>query len=203
MEERETFEERVGPALDALFDGALLLVEDRPRAEDLVVAAVLDASRRYRAVNPPRDFRKWIVGGLVRWYLERDDRAAEDAVVAPGGGGAPVGTDPPEEGAPGAVGALGTLAADLAVLEREDPARLGRLVRGSLRKLPARRRLAVWLVDVMEFSYAEASRAMGSGADDFRETLYRARRDLQPLLGPAVRADVERGEGAPPREGEA
>lgn len=190
MRDSEAFEERLGPSLDALFDGARLMVEDADRAEDLVVAVVLDASRRYGRPEVPADFRQWIIGRLVRRYR---DCAELGPVRGPGARGDP---------GPG-VPILERLVEGLSALQRATPERLREMIRRSLRALPPGERLSVWLVDVSGFSYPEAARVLGLSPSDFRRTLYSARRELQRLLAPAVGAALEGEAWARADEGEA
>lgn len=188
MEERETFEELVGPTLDALFDGARLLTGDPARAEDLVVSVVMDAWRRYGRLDRPADFRGWIVGRLVGRYLDHADGGSAEEARTEAGTASPASSPGPAEPT------LETLVMDLAVLERSAPRRLGEIIRRSIRALPMRERLSVWLVDVMDFSYLEAARAMGLASGEFRRILFGARRELQRSVGTDARAVVERGQ---------
>lgn len=182
MRDRETFEEKVSEALDALYDGADLLTGEPARAEALVIGVVVEAAR---AAHPPplepEDFRTWILGRLVRHYLDYID-ASGDAEPRPA-------ASVPDPAAAPAREETGALVEGLNRLDASAPGRLGELIRGAMGELPVRERAAMWLVDVMEFGYADAARSLGIRLRVLRETLYRARRDLQLRLGAALREE--------------
>jgi DNA-directed RNA polymerase specialized sigma24 family protein len=82
---------------------------------------------------------------------------------------------------------------NMASLDDAAPDRLGRLVRRAMEALPVHLRAALWLVDVMEFTYAEAARAADLSPRELRDWLYSARRELQARLVMSLR------DGAPDR----
>ncbi|MFQ5679627.1 MAG: RNA polymerase sigma factor [Gemmatimonadota bacterium] len=182
-EGQETFEERVSGSLDALFDGATLLVGQPDRAEALVVSVVVEAARTYPRPEG-EGFRKWILGRLIRHYVryveaahDGEERKARQA----GSGSEPVANRDTT---------LDALLLSLAELDRAGPEQLGEIVRGCMGELPVRERAALWLVNVMQFSYAEAARVLGMRLGLLRETLYRARKDLQGRLAVALQREL-------------
>lgn len=178
MDDRVTFEEGVGRALDDLYAGARLLTRDRGGAESLVIETVTGAFRaRSRAPDADR-FTKWIVGRMVRLHLE----LSEGDEVPPRDDGGGRGGD--RERTPDA---LEGLLRRLGALEAEDPDGLARLIRSELQELPLVDRAAVWLVTVLGFTYAEAASALGVGLSEVREHLFRGRDALQLRLGHALR----------------
>ncbi|MFQ5690518.1 MAG: RNA polymerase sigma factor [Gemmatimonadota bacterium] len=196
----ETFEEKVSQALDALFDGATLLAGDERRAEELVVSIVVHASRRWSAVGDAEagGFLKWIVGRLVRQYLEY----AEERDKGRDGDGEATRHERPgfEAVAPVERAGLGEATVDgllprLEALEDSSPDELGRLIRRCMRELPGEERAAMWLVDVMEFSYAEAARALKVDRRNLRERLFRARRELQARVAIGLQREMYGSEG--------
>lgn len=191
MTGRETFEDKVGAALDALYDGADLLTGEARRAESLVLSVVVEAARAYPASGATRDFRQWILSRLVRHYLDYANSAghAEARAVSEG----PVG----EEGGIGDSAERAGLVEELTRLDEAAPDRLRDLIRRSMRRLPLRERSALWLVNVMDFGYGETARALGVSPSEVRDLLYRARRDLQVRLALALR---ERDRGSSPAE---
>lgn len=200
MDDRVTFEEKVGGALDALFTGALVLTRDPARAEALVVGVVAEAFQsRARGSG---EFRHWIVGRMVSRYVEHaSERATPDRAPE-------AGRD--EEGgrsvAEGAGLDLENLVVELESLETRDPDRLASLIRAGLRGLPLLERAAVWLVTVMGFSYEEAGSVLGIDRSDVRGRVLRGRHELQlrlaPALHEAVSGDAAPGDSAaPPRAG--
>lgn len=200
MASEGTFEERIGDSLDALFDGAELLTRESLRAEKLVLSVVVEAARSHpRGPGEAVDFRKWILGRMVRQYVEYAEgdvlgEAEEDR--ASGEGSASVAPEEVPEGEAGS--AVESLLTNLSTLDRSAPDRLGVLIRSAMRELRLYDRAALWLVNVMDFSYAEAARSLGIGPAALRRTLRRARKELQLRLAGALQAELGR---APRRDG--
>lgn len=191
MDARETFEDRVSRTLDVLFDGASLLTREPRRAEDLVVSVVVDAARRYTGLREQREFRKWIVGRLVKQYLEFAGAADTERLEEAG----------PDEAAdvrvPATRAAAGeghdALFARLSFLDRRDPEKLDRIIRESMEELPLVERAAVWLVGALDFSYGEAAAILGVPVRELRGTLFRARRELQARVSVALQGETPGG----------
>ncbi|MFQ5746923.1 MAG: sigma factor-like helix-turn-helix DNA-binding protein [Gemmatimonadota bacterium] len=169
---KRTYEERIGDAVDALYDGALLLTGSRERAEALVLDVVVEGARAYQGGVRPTNMEKWIVARLFRQAIEyeRENGGPDDATVA--------------------VEAADAVLPDLT---GQDPSRLDRIFRAALLELPLLRRAAVWLVGAMGFSYAEGAGALGIERGEFQALLYRARSEMQARLAVALR-DGDAGE---------
>jgi len=173
-----TFEERVGEKLDVLYDGALVMTGSDTRAETLVLDVVVSAARAYRHGDRAPDFGKWIVGRLVRQWLEYErDRSRRERLHGPA----------PKERRPamGQEGGAGTI---LRRVLGDDTAggiggrRLDALIDKALHELPPERRAAVWLVGTMRFGYGEAAVALGVDRATLRGLLFQGRRELQMRL---------------------
>ncbi|MGH7539898.1 MAG: RNA polymerase sigma factor [Gemmatimonadota bacterium] len=194
MDDRVAFEEKVGSALDALHTGARLLTRDPGRAEALVVGAVTEAFRS-RSPGEESGFKTWIVGRMVRRYIEHagedtavsDDRLRDSALDEDAGEAAP------EEMSP----ELEALVNRLESLEARDPDGLGRLIRSTLERLALLERAAVWLVTVIGFTYAEAGSALNVGVADVRALVLRGRRHLQRQLALELRESRSNDASAP------
>lgn len=179
MSDEVAFEERVSAVLDALYDGAELLAEGTSRAEALVIAVVVEAAREPTWPEAPEAFRSWILARLVQHYLDYAT-AFEGSDGRPDGDAVPT-ADRSED--PGAIAM-----ADLVErLDREEPERLTETIRRCMRELPVRERAALWLVNVMEFPYAEAAAALEVRFRELRDLLYRARGEMRFRLALALR----------------
>lgn len=193
----------MGRALDALLDGALLLVGEPEKAEALVLTVVSEAARRPEAPEEDDDFRRWICGRLVRQYLTY----ARDAhgKVEPSVFGGPDRVRPSGEDAPSGMislvpfdeTAMDDLLGRLDALDRGAPDRLGELIRHEMLGLPLATRATLWLVDVLGASWAEAARALEVPLASLRARLYAGRREMQARLAVALRRET--GKSAPPR----
>lgn len=193
MSDDAAFEERVSAVLDALYDGAELLADSAPRAESLVIAVVVEAAREPTWPEAPQAFRSWILARLVRHYLGY-------AAATKGSEGRAEGEVRPTAGASESRGAVAM--ADLVErLDREEPERLTETIRRCMRELPLRERAALWLVNVMEFPYAEAAAALGIRFGELRDLLYRARGEMRFRIALELRPGSELGEAASGADG--
>lgn len=175
-------EETVSAVLDTLFDGAVLLAGDPVRAEALVVDATSGACDEYARAHDSRDFSTWIITRMIhRWF----DAHGVNSLPAPADDGY-------GRGAP----SLTNIITDLGRLEEQSTGVLEVLVRRAMSELPLGQRAALWLVNVVGFSYADAARAVRSERARLVETLYAARRSLQYLLAAALRSGAQADAGA-------
>lgn len=198
MSDLETFEERLGGALDALYEAATLMTGDPARAEQLVIGSVVEASRDYRREAPGRTFETWLLVRVVRRYVsavpDADETTSED--------------DARGEGAPGGeVASRATMQRMSRLLADSDGStKLTAWIGEELRSLPLEERVAVWLVSARGLSYAEAAEALGEDRDGIRVLLWRGRRRLQVLvasrLGPEGSRLRSRGGGTDPARSE-
>lgn len=163
---KRTYEERIGDAVDALYDGALLLTGSRERAEALVLDVVVEGARAYQGGVRPSNLEKWIVGRLFRQAVEFERENGGLADPAP---------------------VVEAFDGEMPDLENEEPSRLDEMFRSTLLELPLLRRAAVWLVGSMGFSYAEGADALGVEGAEFRGLLYGARREMQARLAVTLR----------------
>jgi len=181
----ETFEEEVSQSLNALLDGARLLTGAPETAEALVVSVAVSGSRQYRRIKPTGDFGKWIIGRMVRQYLDYLDET--NGWPEEGSGLAP------EVFGPAAVTSESDMDAmlhDMTTWEVNSPDEFGRLIRAEMRELGLIERTAVWLVNVADFTYAEAAGVLDLGKIELRGTLLRARRELQARLAIALQGEL-------------
>lgn len=186
MSASAAFEEKMSSALDALYDGAELLTEGPSRAEALVLAVVVEAAREPAPPEDPEEFRRWILARMIRHYLGYAKASGADGSgeTEPDGAGRPDGRD------------RSALAERLDRLERTAPERLAEAIRRSMRALPLRERVALWLVNVMGFPYAEAAAALEAALGELRELLYRARAEMRLRLAIELRGRPGEGEAA-------
>jgi DNA-directed RNA polymerase specialized sigma24 family protein len=177
MTPQATFEELVTRELDVLYDGAQLLTGEDARAEALVLSVVVDASRRYERGVDGFTFRKWIVSQLVQRYL---DHLFEIGELPDPAAQSPIG-DRAESPVPDEA-QMSHLLNNLASLDDAAPDELGTVVRRAMEALPVHLRAALWLVDMLEFTYAEAANTADLTLRELQDWLYRARRELQARL---------------------
>lgn len=185
MNDSETFEEKVSGSLNALSDGAHLLTGDADGAEALVVNVVVEASRVHGRSEIEGDFGKWIIGRMVKRYLgyveEAGDRPAVEPVRAP---------DAWERSLSRSESDVDALLRGMNALEAGDSDRLGHLIRVAMRQLGLRERAALWLVNVIGFGYTDAAAALELSPIELRDTLLRARRELQARLALALQREL-------------
>ncbi len=185
MKATETFEERVSRSLNALSDGARLLTGNPDRADSLVVSVVVDASRVYARSEVDGDFGKWIVGRMVKQYLDYLDGTGgwpeDEPVRSP---------DALERFTHSSESDVDAMLRGMSALEAGDSDRLGHLIRSAMGQLGLLERTVLWLVNVMGFSYAETSAVVGLNPIELRDTLLRARRELQARLAIALQREV-------------
>ena len=160
------FEELVLPCLDDLYRVACRLERDREGAQDLLQQALLVGFQRFRQLRRQESFRPWFVSILRRTYFNRLRTATREASI--------------DEA---------SLPVDLSI-ERGafDPelrfltSRLRAELRAALDGLPEEQRLAVYLVDVEGFKYAEAAVALEVPPGTVASRVARGRGSLQKSL---------------------
>jgi DNA-directed RNA polymerase specialized sigma24 family protein len=192
----ETFEEKISRSLNALSDGARLLTGSAGRADSLVLSVVVDASRVYARSEVDGDFSKWIVGRMVKQYLdyvdETDGWPENEPVSSP---------DAPERFAPSSESDVDAMLQGMSNLETGDSDRLGQMIRAAMQQLGLLERTVLWLVNVMDFSYAETAGVLALNPIEVRDTLLRARRELQARLAIALQRELSRADSKPEWEG--
>lgn len=196
MKDTQTFEEKVSLTLNALSDGALLLTGSPDSAESLVVSVVVDASRVHRRSEVDWDFSKWIAGRMVKQYLDYSEETGGWTESEPAH--SPDALEPFTYSSESDVEAM---LRGMTALESGGSDRLGQLIRAAMARLGLLERTVLWLVNVMDFSYAEASAVLGSNPIELRDTLLRARRELQARLAIALQRELSAGDSKVRGEG--
>jgi RNA polymerase sigma-70 factor (ECF subfamily) len=167
------FEELVLPCLDDLYRAARRLERDPDLAGDLLQQALLVGFQRFHQLRSRESFRAWMVTILRRTHLNRVRTPSREISL--------------DEGA---------LPLDDSTADGFDPelrfltARLRDELRAALDRLPEEQRLAVYLVDVEGFKYAEAANALEVSPGTVASRVARGRRSLQRTLAHLAR---ERG----------
>jgi RNA polymerase sigma-70 factor (ECF subfamily) len=164
----QLFEELALPALDGLYAFACRLERDPARAADLLQEALLTGFRKFSQLGSRPSFRSWMATIVRRTFLNRHRR--HEPVV-------PLADDEPET----------SLAAPHDA-ERSGPEqrllarRLAHELKGALDELPEAQRLAVFLVDVQGYGYAEAATALGMPAGTVASRVARGRARIRERL---------------------
>jgi len=183
----------VSGSIDAMFDGARLMTGDAARGEALVVASVVEASRRYRREPPEENFDRWILTRLIRQYARHADRFADPHEVV----GEEDGARPPfvvsvtlPDDRPVAESDVQSLMARMLDAHDHEPDRLSAMVRAEMAYLPLTERVALWLVSVVGFDYRTAAATLEMGVADLRQVLLHARRELQARLAVSLQREM-------------
>lgn len=169
--ERERFEEAVLELADDVWRVARRLTRDPSDAEDLTQEAYVRAIRAWRSYQPGTNLRAWllrIVHNLAIDQARRRKRAPE--------------TEPLEEGDYYLYNRLEQESNDgveiQAILERLSPGP----VLDALAALPQNFREVVVLVDLVDFSYAEAADVLDIPIGTVMSRLHRGRRAIKAAL---------------------
>lgn len=165
----ELFAELALPVLDDLYRLACRLEQDPERARDLLQQALLVGLRKLHQLAAPGSFRAW-AARIVRGVFLNSRRGAREQPLAESnlGGNTWPGEPPldPEE----------------RFLARRRAAALA----AALDELPREQRVAILLVDVQGFTYAEAAAALevppGTVASRVVRGRHALRRRLRPIL---------------------
>ncbi len=160
------FEELVLPCLDDLYRVARRLESDRERAEDLLQQALLIGFQRFRQLRNEGSFRPWLVSIMRHTHLNQLRTSTREVPLDEG--------DVPVDLSIEA----GAFDPELRFLT----ARLGAELRAALDQLPEEQRLAVYLVDVEGFKYADAAVALEVPPGTVASRVARGRRSLQKSL---------------------
>lgn len=170
------FVELVLPLLDDLYRVACRLEGDRDRAQDLLQEGLLVAYRKLDQLEEPRSFRVWAVQILRRVFLNSRRRIREE---------------PLDEIESPTIRSFFTAPA-LDPEERFAARRRSSQLRELLDGLPREQRLAVLLVDLQGFTYAEAAAALEVPAGTVASRVVRGRTALRAGL----RRTMEEGRGS-------
>lgn len=170
------FEELALPVLDDLYRLACRFETDPVRAEDLLQEALLTGFRKFHQLENHRSFRAWISKILRRTFLNRRSGKFESL--------------PLEEGT------LDAVTDPLGDADPYDPERrllarrLSRELKEALDRLPQEQRLAILVIDVQGFSYAEAADVLEVAPGTVASRVARGRAALRRFLNHLAR---ERG----------
>ncbi|HEY7556007.1 MAG TPA: sigma-70 family RNA polymerase sigma factor [Candidatus Binatia bacterium] len=174
------FAEQVARLADRLYGTALRLTRSGEDAEDLVAETVAKAWTKVGELRDPQSFEAWIQRILTNTFMSewRHRRASPEVAMEPE-------TEGNNEGEPFSL--FEKLHQPFllwwATPEEEAIAKLLRKDIGkALDALPDPFRIAIVLVDVQEYSYAEAAELLGVPIGTVRSRLARARAQLQRAL---------------------
>ena len=164
--QRRLFEELALPVLDDLFRVAWRLERDPSRASDLLQDALLTAFRKFSQLKETGSFRAWASSIVRHTFLNQRRRRdvalpMEDALAQDSGGLTEAGPGPDE---------------------RLVARRLAKEVKAALDALPEEQRLAVFLIDFQEFTYAEAAEALDAPPGTVASRVARGRAVLRARL---------------------
>ena len=170
------FEELALPVLDRLYQLARRLERDPGKAEDLVQEALLTGFRKFHQLKNPSSFHAWTSRILRHTYLNQQTKMLGNSRLA----------DNPllEVGNP--VPVTKPYGPERRLLAR----RLSSELKAALDRLPQEQRLAVLLIDVQDFSYADAASILDVSPGTVASRVARGRAALRRVLGHLAR---ERG----------
>ncbi len=167
--ETSPFEELVLPLLDDLYRFARRLEADGERAADLLQDALLVACRKFRQLERPDSFRAWMGRIVYRTFLNRRRRRPVEA----------------------SVDVSGIMCEPTAEIAGPEARLLARRLRAELAAavdaLPVEQRLAVLLVDALEFTYGEAAETLAVAPGTVASRVARGRAALRKALRQAAR----------------
>ena len=194
---RDWFAANIERLADRLYGTALRLTRNRDDAEDLVAEAIAKAWAKLAELNEPAAFDGWIQRILSNAFVSswRHRRASPEVAF-----------DPPEEEEDEPFSLFEKLHQPFllwwATPEEETIAKLlGEDLDKALASLPDVYRVAIVVVEVQGYSYAEAAQLLGIPVGTVRSRLARARSQLQRALWQhAVEAGLI---GASPKNGNA
>lgn len=164
------FEELALPVLDDLYRFACCLERNPADAADLLQEALLAGFRKFSQLDRETSFRAWMATIVRRTFLNRNRR--QDSVV-------PLGLDSSDDRPQ--YGVLATPRPP-APDERLIARRLGSELRCAVDELPEEQRLAVFLIDVQGFSYAEAAEVLARPPGTVASRVARGRSRLRERL---------------------
>lgn len=167
--QRQAFAREAMIHLDHLFRVAYHLVHEPDRVQDLVQDTFLRALDSYKLFNPPTHMRAWLTKILQNLFLDRyrKQRRWADSAAAP-----------PSREALWQEGQSRRAEPEGMLLHKE----LSAKINDYLGRLPEEYRLPIVLVDMSEFSYAEAAEILSCPVGTIRSRLSRGRRLLQTEL---------------------
>jgi RNA polymerase sigma-70 factor (ECF subfamily) len=170
--DRIRFEEEALELADQVYNVARRLVSSREEAEDLMQDTYARAFRNWRSFEPGTNLRAWLLRILTNLNIDRGRRAQRTPA-----------TQPLEEGDYFLYNRLESAAGEPGAAEERVLSRLSQNhVVEALADLPHDFRDVVVLVDIGEFSYAEAAQILGIPIGTVMSRLHRGRRMLKKEL---------------------
>ena len=170
------FEELVLPVLDRLYQFACQLESDPQSAEDLLQEALLTGFRKFHQLKTPNAFHAWTARILRHTFLNQQSRKSQESRL--------VNSPLPEQA--NRVASAQPYEPEQGLLAR----RLSGELIAALDQLPREQRLAVLLIDVQGFSYADAASVLEVAPGTAASRVARGRAALRHVLGHLAR---ERG----------
>jgi RNA polymerase sigma-70 factor (ECF subfamily) len=170
--DRVRFEEEALEFADQVYRVARRLVGTREEAEDLVQETYARAFRSWRSFTPGTNLRAWLLRILTNLNIDRGRRAQRTPDV-----------QPLEEGDYYLANKLAESAGEQALEQERVVEQLSQdTVVGALSSLPHDFRDVVVLVDIGEFSYADAAQILDIPIGTVMSRLHRGRRLLKQQL---------------------
>jgi RNA polymerase sigma-70 factor (ECF subfamily) len=169
MSDDATFEQQALRCLDDVFRFSVSLTHNRDDAQDLVQETFLRAYRFWHTFQPGTDAKRWLFTICHHCFLRtrgRKRRAVEDDAIS-------------LESVENVVGTARGRAVDDSVLTQID---LGEALWNAIDRLAEPYRSVLILIDVHQQRYQAAAEILGIPTGTVRSRLFRARRQLQPVL---------------------
>lgn len=163
------FEELLVPLMDDLYRLACRLERDSDRAQDLLQDSLLKGFRNFGKLQTQASFRPWMGRILYRTFLDRHRRNIVEEPIDEerAHGGVREATAPP-------------ISVDLRSIFLARDA--SREITAALDRLPVDQAVAVFMVDVEEYGYAEAAEAIGVSPGTVASRVARGRAALRASL---------------------
>ena len=163
------FEELVIPLMDDLYRFACRLERDSDRAQDLLQDSLLKGFRNFRKLQAPSSFRPWMGRILYRTFLDRHRRGMVEVSIE-------------EESDLGAHSEANPSAATPDLRSLFLAQRTSQEIGAALDRLPAHQAVAVFMVDVEDYGYAEAAEVLGISPGTVASRVARGRAALRASL---------------------
>jgi RNA polymerase sigma-70 factor, ECF subfamily len=170
--EREKFSSEITAHLDHLYRVAFHLIRNDSEAQDCVQETCARALGAYQQFRQGTNLKAWLTRILYNFFLDayaRNKRTITAADLSEGTQAVPDYLEGVPSDNPGP---------EKLILQRE----LGVQIEAALRNIPEEFRAPIVLVDMGEFSYAEAAEILSCPVGTVRSRLSRGRRQLQRQL---------------------
>jgi len=161
------FEELLIPLMDHLYRFAYRLERDSDRAQDLLQDSLLKGFQSFRKLQTQSSFRPWMGRILYRSFLDRHRRKVIEVSIE-------------EESDLGAHSEATGPAIDFGSLFLARDA--SREIGAALDRLPVEQAVAVFIIDVEEYGFAEAAEVLGISPGTVASRVARGRAALRASL---------------------